>query len=138
MKDDILSHLNDSRELEKMYRADKAAFKRNFNNLYPKLKGNASADFWNERLNYETDEINWGTRRELIFVTIAALIAGTIAKLPAIFSIDEDFFYPRNIGFIVFPLLTTYFAWKNKLSTGKIAFVAGATLTGLIFINFFF
>ena len=114
MKDDILSHLNDSRQLEKMYRADKAAFKRNFNNLYPELKGNASADFWNERLNYETDEINWGTRRELIFVTIAALIAGTIAKLPAIFSIDEDFFYPRNIGFIVFPLLTTYFAWKTS------------------------
>ncbi|MDQ3073893.1 MAG: hypothetical protein M3Q97_11590, partial [Bacteroidota bacterium] len=48
---------------------------------------------------------------------------------------NEDFFYPRNIGFIIFPALMAYFAWKNKLSTGKIAFIAGATLVGLIFIN---
>jgi hypothetical protein len=28
-----------------------------------------------------------------------------------------------------------YFTWKNKLSTGKIAFITGSTLVGLIFIN---
>ncbi|MEX2593764.1 MAG: hypothetical protein WD426_13405, partial [Anditalea sp.] len=44
-------------------------------------------------------------------------------------------FYPRNIGFIIFPALMAYFAWKNKLSTGKIAFIVGATLVGLVYIN---
>src|SRR5688500_9374181 len=135
MKDEILTYQNDPRQLEKMYRTNKVHFKREFRTLYPELKGNTLADFWNERLNYESDEINWGTGRELLFVIIASLVAGVIAKLPAFLSINEDFFYPRNIGFIVFPALMAYFAWKNKLSTGKIAFIAGTTLVGLIFIN---
>jgi hypothetical protein len=118
-----------------MYRTNKVPFKRAFNTLYPELQGNTLADFWNERLNYESDEINWGTGRELLFVIIASLVAGVIAKLPALLSISEDFFYPRNIGFIIFPALMAYFAWKNKLSTGKIAFIVGTTLVGLIFIN---
>jgi len=137
MKDEILTHLDNPAHLEKMYRNNKAPFKRAFGTLYPELKGNTLADFWHERLNYENDEINWGTGRELLFVIIASLMAGIIAKLPAFLSINEEFFYPRNIGFIVFPLLTAYFAWKNKLSTGKITFIAGATLAGLLFINFF-
>jgi hypothetical protein len=135
MKDEILTHINDPKQLEKMYRTNKVPFKQEFNTLYPELKGNTLADFWNERLNYESDEINWGTGRELLFVLIASLLAGLIAKLPAFLSIDEDFFYRRNIGFIIFPVLSAYFAWKNKLSTSKIAFIAGSTLVGLIFIN---
>ena len=135
MKDEILAHLNNPTQLEKMYRANKVHFKREFSTLYPELKGSSLADFWNTRLSYESDEINWGSGRELLFVIIAAVVAGAIAKLPAFLSINEDFFYPRNIGFIIFPALMIYFAWKNKLSTGKIAFIAGTTLIGLIFIN---
>ncbi len=135
MKEEILTHLNDPGKLEKLYRSNKVQFKREFSSIYPQLKGNTLADFWNERLNYEADEINWGTRKELMFVLIASLLAGFIAKLPHIFAINEDFFYPRNIGFIVFPILSVYFAWKNKLSTSKIMFIAGTTLAGLIFIN---
>lgn len=136
MKDKILTHLNNPGQLEKMYRTNKISFKREFNTLYPELKGNAPADFWNERLNYENDEIDWGTGRELLLVIMAALVAGFIAKLPVFLPISEDFFYPRNIGFIIFPVLTVYFAWKNKLAKSKIAFIVGATLVGLIFINF--
>ncbi|GAB3907082.1 hypothetical protein [Mucilaginibacter boryungensis] len=136
MKDEILTQLNNPAQLEKMYRNNKTSFKRSFGMLYPELKGNTIADFWHERLNYESDEINWGTSRELLLVIIASLLAGIIAKLPAFLSIKEDFFYPRNIGFIVFPLLTAYFARKNKLSAGKIAFIIGATLAGVFFINF--
>lgn len=135
MKDEILIHLNDPRQLEKMYRANKSHFRRAFGTLYPELKGNTIADFWNERLNYESDEINWGTRTELLFVIVASVVAGVIAKLPALLPVSEDFFYPRNIGFIIFPALMAYFAWKNKLSAIKIAFIAGATCLGIIFIN---
>ncbi len=136
MKDEIIASLKNPAALERMYRSNKAQFKREFIVLYPTLKGNAIADFWNERLNYESDEISWGTGREFLFVIIASLLAGIIAKLPAILTIDEEFFYSRNIGFIVFPILTLYFAWKNKLSAGKLGFLAGAILAGLLFINF--
>lgn len=135
MKDEIRIHLNDPAQLEKLYRADKSAFKSAFNALYPELKDNIPASYWHERLNYGSD-ISWGTRSDLTVVLIAALLAGLIAKLPAILMIDADFFYQRNAGFIVFPLLTAYFAWKNQLSMRKVAFAAGAILVGLIFINF--
>lgn len=135
MRQEIIAHQTDPRVLEQMYRINKAGFKKEFTSVYPELKGNPLADFWNERLNFEKEEISWGSSRELLFVVIASLIAGFIAKIPAIFPIDEEFFYPRNIGFIVFPLLSLYFAWRNKLSTAKIAAILGAVLAGLIYIN---
>ncbi|SKB87085.1 hypothetical protein [Daejeonella lutea] len=135
MREEIIANQNDPRVLEQMYRINKAGFKKEFTSLYPELKGNSLADFWNERLNYEKEEISWGTSKELLFVVIASLIAGFIAKFPAIFAIDEEFFYPRNIGFIVFPALALYFAWRNKLSTGKVAAIIGLMLIGLIYIN---
>jgi hypothetical protein len=135
MKEEIITHQNDPKYLERLYRTNKAQFKSTFNSAYPEFKGNTLADFWNERLNYEADEINWGTSKELVFVIIASLLAGVIAKLPHIFAISENFFYPRNIGFVIFPILSVYFAWKNKLSMSKIAFIAGISLAGLIFIN---
>jgi hypothetical protein len=136
MKNEILNYLNEPGQLEKMYRTDKVLFKREFSQVYANVKGNSLADFWNERLNYENDDINWGTRRELLFVIIVSLFAGVIAKLPALLAISEDFFYPRNIGFIVFLPLVTYFGWKNKLPINKIAFIVGLTLVALLFINF--
>ena len=136
MKDEILIHLNDPRQLEKMYRTSKVHFKREFTTLYPELKGNAIADFWNERLNYEGEGINWGTGRDLLFVIIASLVAGLIAKLPAFLHIDEEYFYTRNAGFVIFPALSAFFAWKNKLSVSKIAFIFGIILVGLVYINF--
>ncbi|XWW46637.1 hypothetical protein JYG30_04015 [Fibrella sp. USSR17] len=137
MKDEIRAHLNNPGQLERMYRLNKAPFKREFSLLYPELKGNTIADFWNERLTYERDEISWGSKNELGFVIIAALFAGLVAKLPAITGISDEFFYSRNVGFIVFPALAAFFAWKNKLSTGKIAFISGALLAGILFINLF-
>ena len=135
MKDEILLHLNDAGQLEKLYRTNKVHFKREFSTLYPEVKGNALAEFWFERLNYESEEINWGSSREWLFVIIASLIAGLIAKLPGILHLNEELFYSRNVGFIIFPALSAYFAWKNKLATRKIVFILFTFLVGLIFIN---
>jgi hypothetical protein len=135
MKNEFITNLNDPGKLEKIYRANKFSFRRDFNEVYPELKGNLLADFWNERLNYESDEINWGTGRELLFVIVASLVAGFIAKIPGIFQINEEFFYPRNIGFIFLPILTVYFAWKNDLQITRIAAIGGAIIISLIYIN---
>lgn len=132
---DILSNIDNPKLLEKLYRDNKADFKTAFNLLYPELKDHKLANYWHERLNYESAEISWGSKTELTFVIIASLVAGLIAKFPTIFTITDDFFYPRNIGFIIFPILTIYFAWKNKLSTMKILIAGVAFLIALLFIN---
>ena len=135
MKDEILINLDNPRQLEKLYRADKPSFKRAFRALYPDLKDNMLVNYWNERLNFAADELSWGNRKDLLFVVLASVLAGLLAKLPAFLSLDEEFFYTRNIGFIIFPLLTAYFAWKNQLSPVRVTVVAVLTLGGLIFIN---
>ncbi|HEY4651350.1 MAG TPA: hypothetical protein VIG72_08035 [Pontibacter sp.] len=135
MKNEILTHLNNPGELERLYRNNKAPFAQEFRTIYPDLKGNPLADFWNERLRYENDDISWGTGRELLLVVLASLVAGFIAKIPAYLPIEEVFFYPRNIGFIVLPLLTAYFAWKNNLQLNKIVLLGATIAVCLIYIN---
>lgn len=134
-RSEILTKIDNPRELEKMYQDNKAAFKTEFNLLYPELTDHKLADYWNERLNYEGSEISWGNKNELIFVIIASLLAGVIAKLPRLLNINDELFYQRNAGFIIFPILTTYFIWRNSLSTKKIVFAGVAFLVALIFIN---
>ncbi|TPE44450.1 DUF4153 domain-containing protein [Pontibacter mangrovi] len=136
MRNEILSHLNSPRQLEKLYRANKAGFRQEFNGIYPQLSGNLLADIWNERLNYEPEEISWGSRNEFLFVVLATLVAGILAKLPAIFPISEDFYYPRNVSFLVFPFLTAFFAWKNKPADSTISFISFATVVCALYINF--
>ena len=131
----ILANIDNPGQLEKLYRENKRTFKSEFHSLYPSLTGNKLADFWNERLKYEGSEISWGSNKELTFVIIASLIAGIIAQFPKLFNFNPDFFYPRNIGFIIFPVLTAYFIWKRNLAIRQIIFIAVGFLIPLIFIN---
>jgi hypothetical protein len=135
MKDAILAHINDPGQLEKIYRADRLRFKREFSNLYPELRGNMLADFWHERLTDENQEIAPARGGELITVLLIAAVAGCIAKLPAFFGWDEEIFYSRNIGFIIFPALMLYFGWNNKLQPRLAWAIGAAILVVLIYIN---
>lgn len=135
MQDDIKNHIEDPAYLEKLYRKNKADFRTAFMAIYAELEQNTSARFWHERLNYESNSISWGTKADLLFVVIASFLAGLVAKIPSAFSISEDYFYPRNIGFIVFPFLIAFFAWKNKVSTKMMTILTVITVTCLIYIN---
>lgn len=135
MKDEILNNISNPQQLEKLYRENKLIFKREFNLLYPELTDNKLADFWNERLNFESSEISWGTRNELVFVIIASLLAGFIAKLPAFLNFAPEHFYMRNVGFIFLPILTAYFIWKNQPKLQRILLTGLIIVIGLIFIN---
>ncbi|GGG13107.1 DUF4153 domain-containing protein [Pontibacter amylolyticus] len=135
MKEQILSHLDNPGQLEKLYRANKSGFKQEFSGIYPQLQDKALAGFWYERLNYETEDVFWRFNREFLFVIIAALVAGILVKLPAIFPISEEFYYPRNLSFFVLPPLMAYFAWRNKLPANRIAFITAITVVCALYIN---
>jgi hypothetical protein len=135
MNEEIRTHIGDPAFLESLYRKNKSAFRSAFAQIYPELQGNQLAEFWHERLTYNSDRISWGSLSEWKFVIVAALLAGILAKFPAIFSLDEEFFYPRNFGFIAFPFVTAYFAWKNNLSLKSLAIPFGVTLIAALYIN---
>lgn len=146
---DILANINDPGGLERLYRKDKVQFKNDFDLIYPEIKDNMLAGFWNERLNFENNDAvllstiekehenteNSKSSFDLLFIIIASLLAGVIAKLPDFFNLNEEFFYPRNIGFIFFPLLIIFFAWKNNLVQKKSIGIAAIVLSAIVFMN---
>ena len=135
MKTKILNNLDNPRQLEKLYREDASNFKKEFNQIYPGQQDKASLAFWNERLNYEAAKPSWGSTTELVIVIVFALLAGLIASIPNITGIDNEKFLFRNISFIVFPLLSAYFIWKQKLAFKQYLFPLLAFIIAAIYIN---
>lgn len=135
MKEEIVNNLDNPKQLEKLYREDKTTFKRAFNTIYPDIKDKQTAQVWNERLNFENEEISWGINKELIFTIVAAFIAGLLAKIPEFSTIKADYFYPRNIAYIVFPLMTAYFLWKQKNQHKNIIICSVVILLSVFYIN---
>ncbi|MCY2687339.1 hypothetical protein [Salinimicrobium sp. TH3] len=137
MKENILAAINDPGQLERYYRSNKSEFRRDFNSVYTEIQGSSLAQFWYERLNFEKEEVSWGSRKEILFVLSSALLAGLIAKIPHLLGVSEDFFYPRNIGFIFLPLLTAYFAWKSELNLKRIVTIGAVFIACLLYINLY-
>lgn len=135
MKTEILHNLDNPRQLEKLYREDASSFKKEFNQIYPDQQDKASLAFWNERLNYEAAKPPWGSTTELVIVIVFALLAGLIAIIPNITGIDNEKFLFRNISFIVFPLLSAYFIWKQKLAFKQYLFPLLAFIVAAVYIN---
>jgi hypothetical protein len=135
MKTKILNNLDNPRQLEKLYREDASNFKKEFNQIYPGQQDKASLAFWNERLNYEAAKPSWGSTTELVIVIVFALLAGLIASIPNITGIDNEKFLFRNISFIVFPLLSAYFIWKQKLVFKQYLFPLLAFIIAAVYIN---
>lgn len=135
MKEEIKNNLENPQQLEKLYRENKTTFRKAFDLVYPEIKNSLSAQIWNERLNFEQREISWGAKNELLAVIIISIIAGIVAKIPAITGIDPEFFYPRNLSFIVFPMLATYFAWKQSLQTRQLLIASALFAASIAYIN---
>ncbi len=135
MKEEIKNNLENPQQLEKLYRENKTTFRKAFDLVYPEIKNSLPAQIWNERLNFEQKEISWGAKNELLAVIIISIIAGIIAKIPDLTGIDAEFFYPRNLSFIVFPMLATYFAWKQSLQIRQLLIVSALFVASIAYIN---
>ena len=84
----------------------------------------------------EQDTINWGKKNELLWIGIAIIIAGFIAKIPQFQGVREDLFYERNVSFIFLPLLMMYFIWKNNQSWNQLIIPAIGIIISIVYINF--
>ncbi len=116
MKTQIIKYLDQPTQLEKLYRENRTHFRREFNSVYPEISTNQTAQVWHQRLNFSEADALLVNKSQLIFVVIATFIAGLIAKIPDFTGLDPDYFFPRNIGFVVFPVLTVFFLWKQTLT----------------------
>ena len=135
MENEIKINLSHPRQLEQLYRGNKVAFVHAFNALYPTLKGQPTADAWHERLNYAQDDLTWGNKNEIIFIVIAAILSGLIAKMPGFLGIEYDTYLSKNIGFVVFPMLIMYFSWKHGIAAKHYILPALIFFSAALYIN---
>jgi hypothetical protein len=135
MEKEIKININNPKQLEKLYRDHKGAFTLAFNNIYQDLINEPAAQAWNERLNYKDEQITWGSKNEILFIVVAAFAGGLIAKMPSFLGLEYDVYMSKNIGFIVFPVLTAYFIWKQQLAMSKLILPLILFIGSAIFIN---
>src|SRR5262249_19127184 len=86
----------------------------------------------------DDDPTRADARTDCIVAFALAVVAALLVKLPVLFGIDWDRnegFYIRNLSFFVLPLLTSYFAWKRRLSISTILGLAAAFVVALTFAN---
>lgn len=146
MKQEIIQNIENPELLEKLYRENKTRFTNDFMGLYPEIKGSPLAHFWHIRLQEEVlsgekedyaaiHEVTPTGKFNLIFTVIAALVCGTVFKIPQIFGINAQNFVTDNIAFVVLPALTLFYLLKFKTESKKYVTIFSIILAGLLFMN---
>jgi hypothetical protein len=79
------------------------------------------------------------SRTDAIVAFSLAVAAAVAIKLPVLFGLGLDGphagFYARNLSFFVLPLLAGYFAWKRRLDTRTLRWLALAFAAAAVFVN---
>ncbi|BFN38176.1 hypothetical protein [Fidelibacter multiformis] len=139
MKEKILNTLQNPEGLESLYRKDPGVFAASFLQLQPETTGPLWA-FWCAR--FEADGIHTAGEKErhkqeksisLPILILLILTAGTLVKLPDLTGISETYFYPRFLGFALFPVLSAYFIIRNGFKKNGLIFMASLLLISGIY-----
>lgn len=135
MQEKIRENLSNPSVLESLYRRDRNAFRKAFLLLYPDVREDLVAQSWAARFNDSTDaRVPYGIR-DWAFVVVAAVLAFILAKIPTFFSVSDDFYYTRNVGFLVFPFLSAYFLWKQSQALKTVLLVLFLYVASAVYIN---
>ena len=136
----ITEAMNSPKELEIHYRENPDEFIRAFSSVFASHPRSTILQVWQERLSYETESEKkqgvsaWSFKNILILILLIA-IAGTIFKLPDYFnSIDNSWFYSRNLALVFIAPLIAYFVQRTK-SPKFIALVFLITAGSMIYLN---
>lgn len=135
MKDLILQNIHNPAILESMYRKDATKFRLAFTSVYENIKDQPEAKVWHERLHYVQPSVNWGNRNELWMVICVAAAASIVALVPNFIKIEQDVYYSRNIGLILFGALMAYFIFKQKQVLSSIVLPAVVTIASVVYMN---
>jgi hypothetical protein len=135
MKDLILQNIHNPAILEAMYRKDATQFRLAFTSVYENIKEQPVAKVWHERLHYVQPGVNWGNKNELWMVIFVAAVASIIALVPNFITIEQDVYYSRNIGLILFGALMAYFIFKQKQVLSNIIVPVVVTVASVVYMN---
>lgn len=135
LRDLIGQNLENPRSLEILFHEYGQDFVRVMDKLYEEDPGNQTLKFWHERIHFVAPVTPFLSSFEGLFILTAILVSGFIAKLPDFLDIDQEFFYSRNISFIVFPFMAAYFFIRQKAGNRLMVFTALLFVAACIYMN---
>ena len=102
-----------------------------------------SERLWKQLVVVPSDaaELRAGSRNDAIVAFGLAVAAGIAIKVPELFGIHMNVntelphFYFRNLSLFALPFLTAYFAWKRRIDTRTIGWLAIAFVAAAVFAN---
>jgi len=141
MKNKIKDNIDNSEQLEKLYRVDKKGFVKAFFEIYPEIAEYKISDFWKTRLEFDNiKEDSVKTRKtDILFLIITCAITGFLIKIPQFFDVNlkDFFFYEKNAGLIVLLGLTSYsFLTKDLIKTKQLLITFSVFIISALYINF--
>lgn len=136
MENKIKNNIQDALLLEQLYRKDKTSFINSFYAVYEEIKTFPAAQNWHARLNYKEESFSLKWTSEIKLILLITILSGLIAKLPSFIGMEFDVYYSRNISFIIFPMLSVYFAWKQKCSLQTYLIPTFVFAISALYINF--
>jgi len=135
MKNSIIENIGNPAALELLYRQDAAQFTLDFDEVYESIKDEPVAKVWHERLHYVQPGVNWGNKNEWWMVICVAAVASMVALVPNFIKIEQDVYYSRNIGLILFGALMAYFIVKQKQVFSSIIVPVVITVASVVYMN---
>ncbi len=139
MKNKIREHINDPEKLEQLFHDDKTSFEAGFKEVFPDIEKSELAKYWKIRLDYKKQAETAGKINlpDIAVLLISCFIAGFLIKIPYIFNISQDeIFYTRNAGIIVFLGLTLNMIWTNRVfDMKKLILILGAFIILTVYVN---
>lgn len=99
-----------------------------------------SERLWKQLVVVQTDGPEpRAARKDTIVAFALAVAAAATVKAPALFGIGladhNEAFYLHNVPLFILPFLTGYFAWKRRLDTGVLRWLAVTFIAAAIFAN---
>lgn len=122
--------------LERYYQEDKNKFIQTFHEAYPDLEGHPVAATWKARLDFQKYTFNWGSTPQIKILLILAFIGALFAQIPFLLEIEEDVFFQKNIGYLIFSLPSLYLIFTQKVQKETIWVFGFLTIGSWVYINF--
>jgi len=117
----ILSNAQDPEELERLYLRDRRLFTAAFDQVFPQIALQPIAQSWRARLHPPTQPSIFADPKEAIFWLIATFLSGCMVKYPQWANHNPEFYLTKQVGFLFFPFVLLFFAWKNRVSFSHLA-----------------
>jgi len=143
MKQKILENIQNPSMLEELYRENNSEFAESFSVLFPEVKDIPLAQFWQIRLAEKSPvfdgeyslQLTPAGKFNLVYTVIAALVCGTIFKIPQFFGLNAQSFVTDNIAFVIFPALALFYLLNHKADNSKYLAVFSIVLAGGLYMN---